>query len=93
MMLHKLLDDTAWFAPKRYGYGSGLPIRWQGWLLYGAYLAIVAGIAVLDRTGARPGEGNHRAIAFTMLVVTTALLCIISARHTRGGWKWRWGND
>ncbi len=22
--------DALWFAPKRYGYGAGLPIAWQG---------------------------------------------------------------
>ena len=24
-------DDKPWFAPKRFGYGAGLPIAWQGW--------------------------------------------------------------
>ena len=24
-------DGPEWFAPKRYGYGAGLPISWQGW--------------------------------------------------------------
>ena len=23
----------SWFAPKRYGYGAGAPISWQGWAL------------------------------------------------------------
>jgi hypothetical protein len=22
-----------WFAQKRYGFGAGLPIAWQGWLI------------------------------------------------------------
>ena len=28
-------DDPEWFAAKRYGYGSGLPIAWQGWAVIG----------------------------------------------------------
>ena len=34
-------DGPEWFAPKRYGYGSGLPISWQGW-------AVLLGFAVDD---------------------------------------------
>ncbi len=30
-----------WFAPKRYGYGAGLPIAWQGWVLTIGYLAVI----------------------------------------------------
>ena len=29
-------DGPDWFAPKRYGYGSGMPIAWQGWVLSAA---------------------------------------------------------
>ena len=34
-------DGPEWFAPKRYGYGSGLPISWQGWAITIAFVAIV----------------------------------------------------
>ena len=37
--------DTAWFAPKRYGYGSGLPIAWQGWALMIGYVLVVIAAA------------------------------------------------
>ena len=26
-------EKRGWFAPKRTGYGTGMPITWQGWLL------------------------------------------------------------
>ena len=35
-------DDGAWFAPKRFGYGAGLPIAWQGWALLAGYIAAVS---------------------------------------------------
>jgi uncharacterized membrane protein len=82
-------DDRAWFAPKRFGYGAGLPIAWQGWVLMGSYLLAIAGIALLDSTG----RSGARISALTLFVIATALLFVISARHTRGGWKWRWGKD
>ena len=34
-------DDGAWFAPKRFGYGAGLPIAWQGWALLAGYIAVM----------------------------------------------------
>ncbi|WP_243403462.1 MULTISPECIES: hypothetical protein [Bacteria] len=40
-------DDDAWFAPKRFGYGAGLPIAWQGWAVLVAYLAVVIGVSRL----------------------------------------------
>ena len=37
-------DEDYWFAPKRYGYGTGLPISWQGWLATALMLGIVFGL-------------------------------------------------
>lgn len=81
-------DDRAWFAPKRYGYGSGLPIRWQGWAILVGYVALLPLLKIMDDSG----DGSLRAAAFALFVVATALLGVIAARRTRGGWKWRWGS-
>jgi len=73
-----------WFAPKRYGCGSGLPISWQGWVVTLVYSAIVIGSAFL--------VAERSQWAFGSVVVTaTAIMLIIAARTTRGGWRWRWG--
>ena len=72
-----------WFAPKRYGFGAGLPIAWQGWALFGAYFAILALAGWL-----------LKASPLALLVVVssaTFILLLIAARTTRGGWRWRWG--
>lgn len=76
-------DGPEWFAPRRYGYGAGWPIAWQGWAVLGLFLAIVAGAGwLLD---GKPGL--QATIVFPALV----LLVMIIARTTRGGWRWRWG--
>jgi len=36
-----------WFAPKTYGYGAGLPIKWQGWALLLGYTALMAASSLL----------------------------------------------
>lgn len=81
-------DDGAWFAPKRFGLGSGLPIRWQGWALIGGYFALLPLIKLLDDSG----DGRLRTLGFALFIVATAVVFSISAKRTRGGWKWRWGS-
>ena len=30
-----------WFAPKRYGLGSGWPIAWQGWAVMAGFFLVI----------------------------------------------------
>ena len=78
-------DDGAWFAPKRYGLGAGLPIAWQGWAILVATIAIVVAVGTL--LADRPLL--QAAIIFPLIV----LLIIVTAKKTRGGWRWRWGKE
>ncbi len=76
-------NDSAWFAPKRFGLGSGLPIAWQGWALLAAHVALIfAGLPL--------AEHSHAAFAAYAIVVGCTPLPLYAAK-TRGGWKWRWG--
>lgn len=76
-------DRPEWFAPKRYGLGAGLPIAWQGWALLAGFTAVI-GLAVWVF-----GKDDLRALA--IVIPALAILLIITARTTRGGWRWRWG--
>jgi len=76
-------DGPEWFAPKRYGYGASYPISWQGWLVTLAFLAIVGAIAFFF--------GDRPVVAVALVVPAALLLILVTARTTRGGWKWRWG--
>lgn len=76
-----MTDGPEWFAPKKFGMGSGLPISWQGWLLTIVFLAVAAGAVIL--LGDRPW-------AVTAIVVPAALMfMLIASRTTRGFWRWR----
>ena len=33
-------DKRYWFGAKRYGYGWGLPITWEGWLVLVLWIAV-----------------------------------------------------
>lgn len=81
-------DNEYWFLPKRYGYGAGLPIVWQGWALIAGYLVTLGLCAVLIEWDAEVGGVT----AALVLIVASVALMIVAARKTRGGWRWRWGS-
>jgi hypothetical protein len=78
-------EGPEWFAPKRYGYGTGIPISWQGWAVTFGFIALVIGLGLLLR--------DRQLQLFAALVPLTAVLLVVCARTTRGGWRWRWGDD
>ena len=74
-----------WFAPKRYGYGAGLPISWQGWAVTLGFMAVAVVAVVL--------LGDRPVAVVAILIPAVLALMLITARTTRGGWRWRWGDD
>jgi uncharacterized membrane protein len=78
-------EDFYWFAPKRYGFGPGLPISWQGWALTIGF-AIIA-IALIMALKDRPFQ------LAPALILPTIVFVVISCRTTRGGCRWRWGEE
>ena len=85
-------DEEPWFEPKRYGYGAGLPIRRAGWLALGGYV----GIVILMTAAIGPlATANPFYILAPVAVIAAATIWFVPlcARHTRGGWKWRWGGE
>ena len=78
-------DDGAWFAPKRLGYGAGLPIAWQGWVLLLGHMAVILG----GVWAFQPQPVAVMAWVFLMALLPMPLY----AAKTRGGWTWRWPGD
>jgi hypothetical protein len=82
-------DNEPWFEQKPVGYGSGWPIAWQGWVLMLSYIAVMLGLGVLAE---RMRDEALVATIAGMLLATIAFVVIARAR-TRGGWRWRRGED
>lgn len=77
------MTSKPWFRQKRFGYGSGLPCAWQGWVLLIAHMLLI--LAVVRYTVAAPQW------QFLLLVSLAALLPLpIYRAKTKGGWRWRW---
>lgn len=88
-MLHLLFKDQPWFRVKRYGYGAGLPIKWQGWALLASYILTMGGVSLLAD---RPDAFSKVAV-FGLLLMLTGALIVIAKKRTDGAWKWRNGED
>ena len=78
--------EHEWFAPKRYGYGAGVPIRWQGW-------ALTHRLCCFCASARRCCLRAELLVMVALLIPLTATLIVITARTTRGGWRWRWGDE
>lgn len=70
-----------WFAVKRRGYGAGLPIAWQGWLLLLGFVAALSLAGLLL---------PPLIFATSFLPVTAAFLLIVRLRSD-GEWLHRGG--
>jgi uncharacterized membrane protein HdeD (DUF308 family) len=81
------MSEKYWFPAKRYGWGWGFPSTWQGWLVFGVFLALVAAGFALFR--AFP---QHEAlVAFLIYIVILSgvfvAICWLKGEPPR----WRWG--
>lgn len=71
-----------WFPAKRYGWGWGPPVCWQGWLVLGLWTAMVAVGAIWLRE-------NLSAYFLFMAIEIIALIAICWWKGETP--KWRWG--
>jgi hypothetical protein len=83
MMLHHFMDKGPWFRAKRFGYGAGLPFKWQGWVLLLSHMGVIIGTALLL-------DAQPMFMVPLVLVMGLAPMPLYAAR-TEGGWKWRNG--
>ena len=39
-----------WFPAKKYGFGWGLPVTWQGWAVFALYFVfLIVGVVLVDQ--------------------------------------------
>lgn len=71
-----------WFAVKRFGYGVGLPIAWQGWMLVTAFVTAMTVCGLL----------LPPSIFFALLIPMTAAVIYIAYIRSDDEWRWRNGD-
>ena len=73
-----------WFAVKRYGWGWGMPVRWQGWAVLALYFGTIY-VAI------RYFPPRTDAVEFLLLftLASAVLVAIVVWKGERPvGWRW-----
>lgn len=72
-----------WFAAKTYGWGWGLPLTWQGWMVFVAYVATVSIVSVL-------WPPPRHAVGFGVGIAgaTLAMLAVCWLKGEPPRWRW-----
>lgn len=79
-------SKNIWFPAKRYGWGWGLPVAWQGWLFLLAWFAVFAG-------GLAYCQLHVIALAMFWSFVLVMILLLLAVCLAKGEKpRWRWGD-
>jgi drug/metabolite transporter (DMT)-like permease len=78
-------QPSFWFAAKRHGWGWGLPVCWQGWVVFVAYAALLYGGMYYFKQ-----QRNVSALLIYLLALTAVLIVIVAIKGERPV-RWRWG--
>jgi hypothetical protein len=76
-------EPRYWFRAKRYGWGSGLPVAWQGWVVIAMYAILAAaGTALMS-----PSSAPARFIGY-LLFLSGVLVAVCWVKGERPRWRW-----
>lgn len=77
-------DNNYWFRAKRYGWGWGLPITWQGWVVFVVWFAVL--ICAMRYFIPR------RLAAFLIFTLVMTLVLLVICYQKGEPPRWRWGD-
>jgi len=78
-------DGQYWFPAKRYGWGWGPPTKWQGWVILGVWMAVIAAAAIRLMPA-------HIVAFLSIVMVMVGLLMLICYMKGEPP-RWRWGDS
>jgi hypothetical protein len=84
MAPHTEAKQRYWFPAKRYGWGWGPPITWQGWVVSLVWLAVVVGGLMK--------LGRARILAHAVFIGIMGLVLLLVCYLKGEPPRWRWGD-
>ncbi|HGL6718883.1 hypothetical protein NTJ56_13435 [Burkholderia contaminans] len=75
-------DKKIWFPAKRYGWGWGLPVAWQGWVVL---LLFVIGIVAV--AAHFPPVRSPLGFAACIVALVAALTAVCWLKGEKPGWR------
>jgi uncharacterized membrane protein YhaH (DUF805 family) len=77
-------EQEYWFPAKTYGWGWGVPTRWQGWLVLLMFVVALIAISTFF-----PPATN--VLAFSALVGIASSILVLICLYKGEPPRWRWG--
>jgi hypothetical protein len=65
-----------WFPAKRHGWGWGLPVTWEGWLVLGVWFAVIMSVT--------PDLVRRDAWLLYALFVALMVVALVAICHLKG---------
>jgi hypothetical protein len=79
-------EKEIWFPAKKYGYGWGFPITWQGWVFSLSYLLLIVGGSFTFT------DSPRSTIFFLSFALILSILFIFICFKKGEKPQWRWGD-
>ncbi len=73
-------ERNIWFPAKKHGWGWGLPITWQGWVVFFLYLVLVTAGAFLLRYG-------KSLFLLYVLAISAGFVAVCWLKGEKPGWR------
>ena len=81
-------DPKIWFPAKTYGWGWGWPCAWQGWVVMGVYLVLVAGGILLLPMQRPPSPKYVGYFVAYMFGLSGLLILVCWWKGEKPEWRW-----
>lgn len=78
-----------WFKRKLYGWGW-TPVKWQGWLVIVAYIALLLGIIIPLGEKSETDESLLYVVFAVVIIFTAALMGICFWKGETPRWQWEY---
>jgi hypothetical protein len=74
-----------WFRAKRYGWGWGLPLTWEGWVVLVVWLSAFLSVV-------RSLRGPQHRVEHVLFVIGMIMALLIVCYWKGEPGRWRWGD-
>jgi hypothetical protein len=75
-----------WFRAKRYGWGWGLPLTWEGWLVITVWLCVLVAVV--------PSLRSHRHVLDRVVIIVGMVAALTGVCYWKGEpLRWRSGRS
>lgn len=85
------IEKDIWFRAKTYGWGWGLPLKWQGWVVYLLYFFIVLIPVFIPELRMYLDKDDRNSLLYILYLIFPTILLIIICYKKGEKPRWRWG--